>query len=349
MHTLSLDQAKKLSLTVLIRAGLAKPDAETLYNTMLWSSLRGHESHGIGRIPGTAEQIIKDSGIATRKMSITNQSSGTAVIDAEWTLGQLAAIEAAKLASQKARNTGIGAVSIKNALPMGSLGYYVEMISQNDMIGLQFARFGYPQSAPYGGSDKLFGTNPLAVSFPAGKERPIIVDMATTKIANLALTSLLAKGDPLPQGLVLDSEGSPTTDPARYRDGRNVVGSMANMTGDHKGFALQIIVELLGGVLSGQDLISNTKVGNQSLTIAINISSFCDIQDFKRQVDQRITSIKSGKKAKGFDEIYLPGEQGLRKEQGRRTGGIKLSDSEWESFLKFGKDNNVNIDDRLEK
>ena len=342
MPLLTLKQAKDMSMKLMTKAGIPERDAAILFDGMFLSSLRGHDSHGIRRIPSVCDLYIRGLELGeTGKPEVVKESSATALIDAKWYLGAVAAAQAANLAIEKAKKTGIAAVTIKNVPNMGPLGYHVENIAKQDMIGMMFVRSTAQLAPPYGGAFRAFGTNPMALAVPTGKEKPILIDMATTSIAVQALIPLLDTGNPLPPGLALDEEGMPTTDPSKVvGSGANRKGFFASMGGGPKGYAVMLMIDMLAGPLADSDWTENPAPGkslaNPTLIIAINISTFTDVNLFKARVDERIRMIKNGKKAKGFDEIFIPGERSFRTEQKRREdGGIPISDKDWQLFLKM--------------
>ncbi len=347
MPTLTIPQAESLCMQILTRAGISQRDAALLFDSMLIPSLRGHDSHGIRRVPIVADQTIKGAEAAEGEPMILKESSATAAIDGKWNPGPIVGMMSTKIAIEKAKRTGVAAVTVMRAMSMAAIGYFVEPIAKADMIGIMWSRVSIPSSPPYGGAGKIFGTHPFAYAVPTTSGRPILVDMATTAIAAQAMQPLMASGLPLPPGLVLDEDGMPTTDPARVGQGLNRVGSFASMGGGPKGYAMQLMVDLLSGPLSGMDWseipIAIRRTGNQSLTIAIDIAHFMDVGLFKSRLDERMKMIKNSKPAKGFDEVFIPGERSFRTEAKRRAEGIPVSQRDWQTFEDICKQLNIDV------
>lgn len=345
MPTLSIPQAENLCMQILTKAGISQKDAALLFDSMLIPSLRGHDSHGIRRVPIVADQTLKGAESAEGEPVILKESPATAAIDGKWNSGPIVGIMSTKLAIEKAKKSGVAGVTVMNAMSMAAIGYFVEPIAQADMIGIMWSRVGIPNSPAYGGASKVFGTHPFAYAVPTSSGRPILVDMATTAIAAQAMAPLMASGLPLPPGLALDEEGVPTTDPAKLGQGINRVGFFASMGGGPKGYAMQLMVDLLSGPLSGMDWaeipVAIRRTGNQSLTIAIDIAHFMDVQLFKSRLDERMKMIKASKPAKGFDEVFIPGERSFRTEAKRRVEGIPVSQRDWQAFEDICKQLNI--------
>ncbi len=347
MPTLTIPQTENLCMQILTKAGISQKDAALLFDSMLIPSLRGHDSHGIRRVPIVADQTMKGAEAAEGEPVIIKESAATAAIDARWNPGPIVGMMSTKIAIEKAKKMGVSAVTVMRSMSMAAIGYFVEPIAQADMIGIMWSRVSIPSAPPYGGAGKVFGTHPFAYAVPTGSGRPILVDMSTTAIAAQAMAPLMASGLPLPPGLALDEDGMPTTDPARFGVGLNRVGTFASMGGGPKGYAMQLMVDLLSGPLSGMDWaeipIAIRRTGNQSLTIAIDIAHFMDVGLFKSRLDDKLKTIKNSKRAKGFDEIFIPGERSFRTEAKRRAGGIPVSDRDWQTFEDICKQLNIDV------
>lgn len=361
MPVLSLQQAEILCMKMLQATGLNRSDAAALLESMMVPSLRGHDSHGIRLVMQMANRYLSNPKSAVDQPEIVSDREATAVWDLKFGNGAvLAAIRATEAAISKAEKWGISTIALRNVAGLASIGYFTELIVKKDMIGMMFTQSSHPVSPPWGGSTRVLGTSPIAVGVPAKNEKPILIDMATTAIASRALGPLIqqviSKGEQLPPGLILDDEGMPTTDPTKYQS-QGTAGSMANMSNNAKGYSVQLLAEILGGVLTGGDpnyenplapgggMIPGRRLTNGSIILAVNVSFFTDVNTFKERVDERIRFIKGGKKAKGFDEILLPGERGFKVEEKRRKEGIPFTDADWQSFVKAAQQLNVDVDD----
>ncbi len=361
MPVLSHKQAETLCMKMLLTTGLNHSDAAALLDTMMVPSLRGHDSHGIRLVMQMANRYLNNPRATSEKVEVVSESDATAVLDLKFGSGAvLAAVRATEMAIAKAEKCGISTIALKNVVGLASIGYFTELIVKRDMIGMMFTQSSHMVSPPWGGSTRLLGTSPIAVAIPARNEKPILIDMATTAIASRALGPLIqqviGKGEQLPPGLILDDEGMPTTDPTKYQ-GQGTAGSMANMSNNAKGYSVQLLAEILGGLLTGGEpnyespfapgggMVPGRRLTNGSLILAINVAFFTDVNTFKDRVDERIRMIKGSKKAKGFDEILLPGERGFKVEAKRRKEGIPFTDADWQSFIKAAQQLKVDVDE----
>ncbi len=355
MPVLSLKQAETLCMKMLQATGLNRADSGALLDSMMVPSLRGHDSHGIKLVMQMANRYLSNPKAAIDQPAIVSDSEATAVWDLKFGNGAvLSAIRATEAAIAKAEKCGISTIALRNVVGLASIGYFTELIVKKDMICMMFTQSSNPVAPPWGGSTRVLGTSPIAVGIPAKNEKPILIDMATTAIASRALGPLIqqviSKGEQLPPGLILDDDGMPTTDPTKYQS-QGTAGSMANMSNNAKGYGVQLLAEILGGVLTGGDphgdMAAGRRLTNGSTILAINVAFFTDLDTFKERVDERIRFIKGGKKAKGFDEILLPGERGFKVEEKRRKEGIPFTDADWQSFIKTALQMNIDVDDIL--
>jgi LDH2 family malate/lactate/ureidoglycolate dehydrogenase len=184
-----------------------------------------------------------------------------------------------------------------------------------------------PGVAVPGSKTAVLGTNPLAYAVPAGKERTVFLDIATSVVAAGKVYTAQAVGEKIPEGWLLDAEGLPTTDPSGYPR----VGALLPMAG-HKGYGIALMIEILAGVLNGgafgKDVVSWVKGGepvNQSFSfIAIDVGVFMPVDEFRRRMDHLIQEIRGAPKARGTERIYLPGEKEWEKRERAQKEGLSL-------------------------
>ncbi len=351
MPNLTVDQFRQLSLDLFAAAGASRAEAEAVTDSLVFASLHGHDTHGAGHLPIYINNFlgIGPFGGGLNKdgqVIIVQESPATVSIDADWCLGQKVAMDATRMVIAKAKNTGIAAATIQRCTHTGALGYFVHEIVQNDMIGLAFTGAA-AVSPPTGGAQRMLGTNPLSIGVPAGSEYPLLIDMATSANTWAGIGPLLASGQPLPEGILLDDDGEPTTDPSNFGRGigPEVKGAMQNMGGGHKGYAIQLAVEMLGGIwpglISGNENFATGKFNNPTSIIAINVSFFQDIDAFKQKVDSRIRELKGARKAPGANDILIPGERGFRTKERRLKEGMPIIDHYWHEIAELAEKLNV--------
>jgi uncharacterized oxidoreductase len=199
----------------------------------------------------------------------------------------------------------------------------------------------YPNVAPFGSRERVMGTNPIAWSVPrASGFEPIVVDFATSAVAEGKLRVARAKGETVAPGLIIDREGRPSQNPIDFYDG----GALLPF-GGHKGYGLSLMVELLGGGLSGAapSILSEFAGSNGTLMIALNISAFIPLEQYIAQVEAFCARIKAAVPAEGFSEALLPGEPESRTRQHRLTEGIALPEATWQEFLTLAGELEVSL------
>lgn len=347
-------------------AGAAEADAAAITDSLMWATLRGHDTHGVGHLPLYLGMFLEDPMLGELNKSgdfkVVGEGPSTVAIDGNRCVGQRVCLEATRLVMGKARETGVGLATVSAATHNGALGFFVSQIAEQDMIGVALACSG-AACAPYGGVDRMLGTNPLAYAVPALEEPMVVADMATSATTWLGVFGVLASGDPFPEGWILDDEGRPTTDRSRFSPGtgpysdRPPLGSLASLGGAHKGFALQLGVELIGGVLAGlttgNDVMgeragdARKRLSLPTTILAIDIARFQNPESFKGRVDERLRELRASRRSPGVDRILIPGERGAGIEQARRREGVPISDRYWEAIAGFAARVGVDVSDYL--
>jgi LDH2 family malate/lactate/ureidoglycolate dehydrogenase len=205
--------------------------------------------------------------------------------------------------------------------------YYTLMGAREGCVMLLTTNGG-PAMAPWGGRQKIIGTNPWSVAAPAGSRAPFVVDMAATGVARGKIYLARNKGLPIPLGWAINNAGEPTTDPQEAIDG--IILPMA----EHKGYAIAAMVDVLSGVLTGSGFLSSVhspyKTAEKSncghLMIALNIEAFQPLANFNARMEEFADEIKAVPTAKGFDEVFYPGEIEANNDKRNRREGLQLPD-----------------------
>jgi len=310
-----------------IAAGLRRDDADTLAQLMVEADLRGSDTHGVIRLPLYVRRIRAGGVKARPDIRLVSDRPSAALIDGDNGMGHLVMRRAAELAIAKAKTTGIGWVGARMSNHAGPAALYVTMPLKHDMIGLYFAVGSNNHLPPWGGSESLLGTNPMAVAVPALEEPPIVLDMAPTVAAYGKVRLKAQRGEQMPVGWMIDREGKPLTDPKRAGEGHLVP------IGDYKGYGLSLIIALLAGALNRAavardviDFVKETgKATNTGQAIAaLAIETFMPANEFKRAVDRLIGDIRNSRRLPGVERIWLPGEQSHRKSLDRRAHGVPM-------------------------
>ncbi len=271
---------------------------------------------------------IRAGGVnAKPNIRVVNDRPAAALIDGDNGMGHLVMRRAAELAIEKAKTNGIGWVGARMSNHAGPAALYVTMPLRHDMIGLYFAVGSNNHLPPWGGSESLLGTNPMAVAVPTQDEPPIVLDMAPTVAAFGKVRLQAQRGEPMPVGWMIDREGKPLTDPKRADEGHLLP------IGNYKGYGLSLIIGLLAGALNhaaiGRDVIDFVKETGKATNTgqaiaAIAVDTFVPVAAFKRTVDQVIRDIRNSQRLPGVERIFLPGEQSHAKLLDRRAHGVPM-------------------------
>jgi LDH2 family malate/lactate/ureidoglycolate dehydrogenase len=306
-------------------AGVPAADARLIADTLVQADLWGHQSHGVLRLGWYLERLRNKVMNPVTKPEFAVNAGAIALIDGHDGVGHVLTVLAAREAIKRAKAHGIGAVGVRMSNHFGTCMYYTLMGAREGCVMLLTTNGG-PAMAPWGGRRKIIGTNPWSVAAPAGSRAPFVVDMATTGVARGKIYLARNKRLPIPLGWAINAAGEPTTNPQEAIDG--IILPMA----EHKGYAIAAMVDMLSGVLTGSGFLSAVhspyKTAEKSncghLMIALNIEAFQPLGEFNARMEQFIAEIKAVPLAKGFDEVFYPGEIEARNDARNRKDGIQF-------------------------
>jgi len=313
-------------------AGVPGDVAEQVAASLVASNLAGHDSHGVVRVMQYLGAVERGETDANGSPAITYETSVMAVVDAQRTFGQIAGAFAMQMAIDKARDAGIAAVALHNSAHVGRLGEWVEMAAAEGMIGLAFCNGGRSGGivAPFGGAARRLGTNPIAAAVPLADRPPFVLDFATSAVAEGKVRVARNGGKEIPTGWVLDKEGNSTTNPEDLYEGGMLVPAAG-----HKGYSLSLLVDLLGGMLTGGGSApqGGTMQSNGVLFIVLSIAAFRTPEEFAAEAVAMVDRIKSTPTAPGFSAVLLPGEPEQQSAAQRSTSGVPLDDGTWAQLV----------------
>jgi L-2-hydroxycarboxylate dehydrogenase (NAD+) len=308
---LPVEELRKLSEGILARRGLSDPDAAVVTDILLEAELRGRPSHGMIRLPGIAERSA-----GRTPMRLAREGPSYALVDGQENLGYLVAHRCARTIIGKAETTGLAVVGGFNTGHCGMLGYYASMVADAGMIGLAACDTS-PRIAPWGGTQPVLGTNPLAAGFPARKGQ-VLVDLSSAAITNGQILMHMKDGTPLPEGVALGTDGKLTTDPEAA-----LAGAVLPF-GGHKGYALAVMIQILSGALVRAAPVPQPGRNYGIFLLAISPTIFMDANLFHEGVEDLIRKIKGSEPAAGVGEVLVPGERAFRERARRLTDGIEI-------------------------
>jgi LDH2 family malate/lactate/ureidoglycolate dehydrogenase len=295
---------------------------------MIEADLRGMHGHGVFRLPEYVRRIEQAGYNLNPQMQVQRETAVSALVDGDNGLGQVVVTFAVELAVKKAKENGLAWVGIRRSNHAGAGGVYAALGLPHDLISIYMAVGNANHTPPWGGVDLLLSTNPIAIAIPAGEEPPIVLDMATT-VASFGKVKVKAqKGEPLPEGWMVDRQGKPLTDTARIKEGFLVP------IGGYKGYGLNLIVGMLAGVLNtaafGSAVIDFNKefhapTNTGQMFFAMRPDLFRDLSDFKKEMDFRIREIRESTRMQEDIPIRMPGEMALQRIRQMREHGIPVS------------------------
>lgn len=304
-------------------------DAAKVAAQMVEADVFGYGTHGVFRLRQYLARL-RDGGCNPQAdVSVATETAATAVIDGDNGLGHLAMSAARDLAMAKAREVGIGWVGVRRGNHAGPLALYVRPQAENGLIGMAAAVGSANHVPPFGGTDLLLGTNPIAISAPSGDADPFVLDMATTVAAMGKIKVLAQRGGLMPEGWMVGRDGAPLTDPAQRSAG------FLLPIGGAKGFGLSVAIGLLAGVLNGaafgsdvveftSDTTSETNTGQ--FVMALNVEAFGLSRDqFAAAAARVFAEMRASEPLPGHDPVRLPGDGKSAAAEARRTAGVVLN------------------------
>jgi LDH2 family malate/lactate/ureidoglycolate dehydrogenase len=313
---------------LLASVGCSESAAAETTDALLEADLRGYPFEGCMHLPPLIRDLRAGRVNATARPRVLGERPGSALVDGDGGPAPVGGIFAADLTVRKARESGCCAVGLVNTDPLYMLGYFADRMARAGVVSV-VASAGRPRVHPPGGIDRILGTNPLAIAIPSGTDTPLVVDFATSGLAFGAVLRSQRRGDGLPDGVAVDSEGRPTRDPTAAATGA------LTAFGEHKGFGLALCVGLLAGPLIGAAVgaaverppRSGRRTNRGTLLIGVDPASFGDVDEFRRAVGAHLGEIKQSRTVPGVSEIRIPGERGGSERLRRAREGVPVETS----------------------
>lgn len=331
-------EARQISMRILeVRMGAPRHIAEATTSALIYASLRGIESHGIGLLPGYLAHWEKGRIVPNAEPRKLTETTTTVLLDANQTLGHYASLKAADNAIEKARNAGVGTAVIRNSNHNGAIGFYANRIAEKKMLGI-VASACAPHVAPHGGTKGIHGTNPISYAIPRKSESSIVFDFATGYSAAKTRKIANTTGH-LPKGFMVNEKGRPTTDPKDIETGwiLPAAGSI--------GYGLGILVDALTAGLAdspiGQEvpLVSNVKdpyCGTFS-AIALSPDAFGGWGGFSSRIETLVDQIRRIPPQDPNYPVRLPGERGWEERKLRIDKGIPIEEEELKNLRELAR------------
>jgi LDH2 family malate/lactate/ureidoglycolate dehydrogenase len=310
------------------KLGVSPEDAAEGADVLTMTDLRGVETHGVSNMLRAYVRDYKAGKLDPRPgWRLVRQSPGTAVIDAERRLGIMVGPRAMRLAIEKARQVGVGIVTVYNSGHFGAIGHYAMQATSHDMVGVCFTGAGL-SVVPTFASKPLLGTNPIALAAPARHEAPMLFDAATSAIAGNKIRLAIRLGSPLLPSWVTDKEGTPVMEEKPVFDRDEYYQAPLGGTreqGSHKGYGFALMAEVLSTLLSGAlPTMLAPGSGSKNHFAAYDIAAFTDVEQFKDTMDEMLRTLRTATPAPGQERVLYPGLSEAEEVVARRADGIAL-------------------------
>ncbi len=323
--TTRIDHRKlhEVCLAILMKGGVDKTQAGEVANNLVWSELVGRENFGLLRLPVFLKRV-KHGGIKCPCVPrFVECSPGSAILDADAGFGQYAANLAIERAISFAQSTGVGIVGVRNSNFFGTGAYFVHKAAEKGMIGLVMSN-SFPKVTAHNGLAPILGTNPFAFGAPLRNGESLMFDMATSALAGSTVREHAARKKPLPEGMAVDANGKPITDPASIGKGALLPAAGA------KGYGLSLMVEILAGVLTGAGVSKGVASmykdvaqpgDNGHFMIVLDIFRFMELELFYDRLEYLTGLVKASSQD---GKVLLPGEIRWQNYKNNLSAGIKL-------------------------
>lgn len=344
MPVIQVEPLKRLLQAVFEGAGCPPDEAGRIAHYLTRASLTGHDSHGVIRTQRYVEWLRDGWVLAGQHVEAVLDAGPLAILDGRHGMGQTVGPESAEIGIRKAREHGVAVIALRNAGHLGRIGDFAELAIEAGLVSLHFVNvFGSLLVAPFGGRERRFSTNPIAIGVPTGDDKPFVLDFATALVAEGKVLVAHQGGPAVPVGALVSAEGELTNDPrvlygpdqpGHYPDPRRGTGAMRTF-GEHKGSGLALACDLLAGCLGGSGITraSEGRVHNGMLSIYLDPGRLDVESSFRRDVNDYIAWIKSATPIDPAAPVIIPGDKERRLAAERTARGLPLPDEVWRSIL----------------
>jgi len=353
MVTIKAGKLADLVRDIFAKAGCSGEEAERIGKYLVSANLTGHDSHGVARVPRYLQWKKAGVVIADRRVKVLTETPVLAVVDGLHGFGQTVTPQAVGIGIEKCRKNGLSMVALRNAGHLGRAGDWAEMAADAGLVSVHFVNVsGSVLVAPFGGTERRLSTAPFAVGVPRKDEPPIILDFATSIVAEGKVLVASQGGKKLPDNALIDLDGRMGTDPRmlygdytpsgprEHGQGKGAIRAF----GDHKGSGLALMCELLGGSLTGMTATGEgRRFGNGMLSFYVDPKIVDPDAMFSSDVARYIAYFKSARPATPGGEILIPGDPERRARAQRIAEGVPLSDDTWASIVAAARE--VGVDE----
>ena len=310
-------------------------EARLVAENLVTANVVGHDSHGIGMMPRYVEALQEGGLHPNRQVEVKLDGGSLLALDGRAGYGQSIGLQAMRMAVERAKKHGVSITALGNSHHLGRIGHWAEMALAEGLVSIHFVNVqSFARVAPFAGADRRFGTNPVCIGIPLPGEKPFLLDMATSAVAQGKLRVAHNKRSKIPHGWLIDDEGNPTDDP-RW----GVVPPLGAMAcfGEHKGYGLSVACELLGGALTGggvtdYDNKTRRRVLNGMLTIVLDPGRLGTQAAFAKDAKSFLKWLRASRPAPGHDHVRIAGEPEREYRARREREGIPVDEETWKEI-----------------
>lgn len=321
---------QSLIRAIFLGLGSDQDEADCVSHHLVHANLAGHDSHGVIRTPIYAMWLGEEKVFANRKINVVSDTGPMVVVDGQMGLGQSIGKQTLDLAIEKCREHGTAISALRNSGHLGRIGHWAEMAIDAGFVSLHFVNttgLGM-HVVPIGGIDSRLSINPITFGIPIEGGSPFVLDIAAAMTAEGKLKVARNKGVPVPEGLIIDPDGNPTTDP---NDFYGPPWGAILPFGGHKGYGLGLAAEILSGALAGggcsREGVKRLEQG--MLSILIDPDKLGSHDEVFGEIGRYVEFVKSSRPVKPDGEVLIPGDVEQRNRQQRMRDGIDLDEKTW--------------------
>jgi uncharacterized oxidoreductase len=338
-----VDRLNAVITGIFERTTCGPEESALLAKYLIDANLTGHDSHGVLRTMRYVTWLESGALHAGRTIKIVSENDSMAIIDGDYGMGHWVANQAVNFGIERAKKNGCYITALRNAGHVGRVGSWAINAAEQGLVSVHFVNArGSVLVAPYGGTERRFSTAPFCVGVPRPDAPPVILDFATSIVAEGKVMVAAKGGKPLPEGALIDEHGQLTTDPAALygtagpdappdqRDGKGAIRAF----GEHKGSGLALMCELLGGALTGNGTAGPDKgrFANGMLSIYIDAATMDDQGGFAAEVAEYVSFVMAANPADPARPVMVPSDPERATAAERRANGVPLPDDAWASI-----------------
>jgi len=343
MKPIAHDDLARLVANIFDAVGCSRTEADRIARHLVGANLAGHDSHGVVRVPRYVQMKNEGLILADQTVDVLVDTPVLAVVDGKYGFGQTVAPQAVEVGIAKCKAMGLSAVALRNAGHIGRVADWAEMAAAQGLVSIHFVNAsGSILVAPFGSVERRFSTAPYCVAVPISGRAPLVLDFATSVVAEGKVLVASQGGKAIPNDALIGPDGQTSDDPellyGEYkkigkRDIRNGLGALRTF-GDHKGSGLALMCEILGGALSGTGCTSpGRKFANGMFSLYVDPARMDVDGMFPKDVTRYLAYVKAAKTASPGEETLLPGEPEAHTRAQRLTSGVPLAEETWTLLL----------------